>query len=155
MRPELVERYYLLPTLDALFSSIGVKRKLGLSHFVRYLKKVYASFELEKDGLAGTLRKNGETDIVGFTLGTCGHLVGWKGYGDHDDLKAAWMAHWNLDEKVPTSKWTTRTPFIKELAAYGGYFGIQTLTKLLECRNALVERSRTCEASLDEILSLN
>ena len=43
--PYTVEKYYLLPAIDELQEEIKVKKKVGITHFLRYLKLLFRRLE--------------------------------------------------------------------------------------------------------------
>lgn len=49
INPELVERVLLVPELENLFSVIGVKNKVGVTHAAKYLKVCFTEFIVDPD----------------------------------------------------------------------------------------------------------
>lgn len=46
INPELVERVLLLPRLEKLINEIGVKRKVGITHAAKYLKRNFCNIDI-------------------------------------------------------------------------------------------------------------
>jgi hypothetical protein len=53
MNPELIERAYIIPGIDKLIRVIGLKKKVGITHYTRYIKSLYSSFDSEGTEEAG------------------------------------------------------------------------------------------------------
>lgn len=49
INPDLVESVLLLPKLDALFKSVGVKRSIGITHAVKFFKSSYKELSIDDD----------------------------------------------------------------------------------------------------------
>jgi hypothetical protein len=65
--PELHERSLLLPKLEILFNSLNVKSKIGITHYLRYLKYMfedcfYGGDDFEDEGIMYTYH-NSKNDI--------------------------------------------------------------------------------------------
>jgi hypothetical protein len=156
MRPEVVEQYYILPELNRLTKTLGIRRTVGMEHYLAFLQKSYSRFELRDGEIWGTLLKERQTqDISRFCLRTCGHLIGWKGFTNtKEGTKFMWDKYGKDQEIVafPTKALTVNDEFLCDLAEKTAYFSIEALRLLLKIRAALIAKSRTTEASLDEIL---
>lgn len=51
INPSLVERELIVPRLEEFFNSIEVKRMVGVTHYLRYLKYFFDSIMVEDDGV--------------------------------------------------------------------------------------------------------
>jgi predicted NACHT family NTPase len=58
INPELVERVLFVPQLEKLFSKVGIKRKVGITHTAKYFKSVFKSLNIEKNRLSATAKDN-------------------------------------------------------------------------------------------------
>lgn len=162
MRPEIVEQHFLMPGLDQLFSLIGVRKKIGITHYLRYLKEAYEHFAVRQDDVIGTHNKKSKlriADLVSFTLWTCGNVVGWTGFTQSAETRKANMKYfWDTysregkEVRIPTAGLTTRDPFVHDLAEKAMFFSIETLRTVNRIRAALKERASLRERSLDDIL---
>lgn len=91
MRPEIVERYYILPGLDRLFDKIGYKRSLGVTHHERFIKACFRQFVLHNTHPGALFDDDADLslpEVLSFTMRHCGHLIGWKGLGERKLEKA-------------------------------------------------------------------
>lgn len=56
INPELVERVLFVPQLEKMFTDIGVKKKVGVTHTAKYIKTMYKSLNIEKKRLSATFK---------------------------------------------------------------------------------------------------
>lgn len=54
INPELVERVLFVPQLGKMFTDIGVKKKVGITHAAKYIRTMYKSLNIEKKRLSAT-----------------------------------------------------------------------------------------------------
>lgn len=77
INPELVERVLIVPRLEELFNEIGVKKKVGITHTTKYLKRYYKQFHLLDDSLAAS--RNHEAgnyvNVVHLSIQMCKNYV--------------------------------------------------------------------------------
>lgn len=66
LNPDLIERVLVIPKLKAMFNEIGVKRDVGVSHTVKYLKRTYTRLNVEQGNISATIKdiKNCETPLI-------------------------------------------------------------------------------------------
>jgi hypothetical protein len=152
MNPEVVERGFVLPYLDKLAIAIGVKNRLGITHYLRYLKSQYRQFILDGNEITGYRHSNFPYNrVVYFALVHSGSLLGWKGFQrDKQEVAALFKKH----GKGPhvTAKMTIKDPFIRDLATKGQFFSQNTLELALKIKSALVEKHRRNDKTIDELL---
>lgn len=157
MRPEIIERFYVVPGLNHLFQRIGFKRTLGVSHHERLIRACFSSFLLTPEHLGATFERTNDwplIELASFTLRRCGPLVGWRGFGQQDSEKALaikWSARTN-DRTIDIRKSPHGREFIRDLAKSGGFFSLDMLKALLAVRDALGEKAKIEEQSLAAIL---
>jgi hypothetical protein len=163
IRPDVVEKYYLLPRLDNLFEFIGyIGGDITREQFLKYMQAAHVELRFgqknSKD-FSGTVNeedKLGLSDLASFTLHHCGGAVGWGGfnklrqgakhllekYGSDDDSERVYVL----------GTLTAEDDFIKDLFQKGSFFSGQTLQVMAKVRDTLKEKAAKKEASLDEIL---
>lgn len=163
IRPDLVEQYYILPTLGRLFKDIGYKNSISLSQYVKYLKLTYTSFKFRGCDILGERGISNYSDQVlgsiSFTLSKCGHLVGWSGFENVETYEA--NINYLCNKYNPegtdrvlymTKDLTTNHRFVKDLATRGAYFSLDTLKLLIKILEGLKSKALLAENSLEDIL---
>jgi NACHT domain len=154
MDPELVERAFILPSLEKLAQLIRLKTHLGITHYLRYLKSQYPRFELTDTNIRG-FSSSSRLDLYGttvsFVLYHCGSLVGWYGFPKHvDDIRFLRKKYGK--GPIDISKMTYRDDFIVDLASQDHFFSKKTLQLTFDIREALLEKHRNANKSIDELL---
>jgi hypothetical protein len=161
IRPDLIEQHYILPALDKLFADIGCKRSIQLSHYVKYLKRTYASFNFSHGKMVAGHNPKDEykiTDVIYFTLHRCGHLVGWSGFGENKKSQAGIKYMCDTyggelyDLQILTKNLNSKDRFVHDLAKKGMFFSIGTLKIISQIRDTLKSKAILMERSLEDIL---
>jgi hypothetical protein len=159
MRPDLVERHYLLPGLDRLFDAIGVKKNVGISHYLKFLRRLVKRFEIGSGTLScfmESLTSFQETELIAFCMKYSEQLSGIP-FAD-DDLDYNWIPqHYHLDTDnaiIDTSDLTTQSKFLKDMAQKGGQFSLTSLQIAFKVRLALKAKASQMCQTLSEILAL-
>src|SRR5439155_8343879 len=77
INPDLVERALIVPQLERLFSDIGVKRKIGVTHAARYFKKIYRSCHLDHGRVSAVMasEKADAGSILQLAVGHCSTYI--------------------------------------------------------------------------------
>ena len=146
MKPELVEQAYIIPGLNKLFEDIGLKKSIGITHFLKYIQAAYTEFRYMHGEQIGALvsAQHGQriASLVAFTFRNCGHLIGWTRFPALPHPEGTVERHYGAQKNVTvrTAELKTTDPFVKELAHSGCYFSIETLKKLSAMRSALIEK---------------
>lgn len=95
-------------------------------------------------------------DLIVYSLTNCGYLVGWPGFKWTWPTIASWRDY--VDEEVEfehiisTPKLTSKDIFIHQLGVGRHTFSRQALEYALKVKQALVEKHKRAERSIDEIL---
>jgi hypothetical protein len=163
IRPDVVEQYYLLPKLDALFEFIGYQGgAITKEQFLKYAQVTHSEVQLgrknEEHFTASVNAKDiqGFASLSSFALRHCGRQVGWNGF-----KKVCEDSKWMLEKygsedgayKVyALAGMTADTDFIKDLFEKGSFFSVETLQVMAKIRVALKEKTAKKESSLEEIL---
>lgn len=58
MNQGLVERELFIPILTELYKGIGVKNKVGITHYSKFMKSTYSSFIFFNESISGRLKSN-------------------------------------------------------------------------------------------------
>lgn len=153
MNPELVERAFIIPCLERLAKFIGLRTRVGITHYLRYLKSQYPRFELPEGTIIGypSSPQYPYGKMVSFVIYHCGSLVGWHAFPAHlDDLE--FMRKKYGKGPIDISNMTYRDDFIVDLATQKHFFSKPTLQLVFDIRKALVEKHRNADKSIDELL---
>lgn len=60
INPSLVERELLVPKLEELFSDLQIKKMIGITHYLRYLKYFFESISIDIDGAFFSFHSTGK-----------------------------------------------------------------------------------------------
>lgn len=153
MKPELVEAMLIIPNLEALQNFIGMRKKLGMRHYVRYIRAEYSILMLHRNEVEGWIyAKNARSyhDIVSFALYHCGQLVEWPGY-ERGSINVSTV------REAPTTQLDiaslpAASAVFRELASGNHLLSFKALEYALKAKTALIEKHRRLDQSIDEIL---
>ncbi|RJP69725.1 MAG: NACHT domain-containing protein [Ignavibacteriales bacterium] len=157
MNPEIMEKLFILPMLSKFFKMIGLKNKVGLEHFYKYMNLCFSIITVEKDNLLGRHHAEGKssyTNFVFFVINNCGHHVGWKGF-DGSKIKVDFFKKYQKEKSFPEfklSELSENSEFIKDLYNNAYYFSKKTLELLLNINKAILEKHKNFKNSIEEIL---
>jgi hypothetical protein len=156
IKPELVERVYIIPGIERLESFIKLKKSLSLTHYTKYLKAAYSSFDIYQNELSAYSGsdKHGFSDLVSFTLWKCGHEIGWTNFPVNDDVYFLAEKYEALENPVSieTSDLTATDEFTRDLSSNGQFFSIKTLQLVIRIKKALIQKHKSADVTLEEIL---
>jgi hypothetical protein len=165
MNPELVERTLLIPGLEGLERAIKVKRRVGVTHFLRFLKFEVDSIRISSGRLEGFYLRDAEGfhAIIDFAMAHCGTLIGWTGFTSFTEIKRSfpWEKYGPKYGKshdktntytISVSKLKYTDDIVHDMALSGGFFSIRMLEQALEVKKALIKRHKSIDSSLEEIL---
>jgi len=150
--PEVVERNYILPEIERLKKIIGLKRKVGITHYTRYLKKAFKEVSVTIDSQLCILSNPTFPNLCSFTLRCCGHLVASTGNSSKNSKERENFFKIYGNRDIDIKKLTNRSPFVKGLAEHGGFLSLATLQRVFDIAELLEKRLRKTEASLEEII---
>lgn len=157
--PELVERVYIIPKLEDLAKRIGVKKKVGVSHYLSYLKANIEYIQIYNDRLARFLMKHDRslTTLVSYSLRHCGSMVGRSNDKMPDD-DSRWQKYTDDDgsARVMMSKLKYRDEFVRDLSNSSSpfFFSKAALEDALNVKDALIRKHKATDSSLDKILDI-
>jgi len=161
MNPELVERHLIIPGIEKIERYLKLKKKVGITHYVRFIKSEYTHFEFSGRDIRGahSTSYHGFSSIISFALHHCGHIIGWKGFGDKDKEEIQYLTSkygkksgpgtW---EPIPVSHLSYKDDFIRDLASKGRFFSLRTLELAIEIKKALIKKHQDLDDSLEQIL---
>jgi predicted NACHT family NTPase len=153
---ELVEREIIIPGLTKFFNEIGLKKKVGITHFVKYMKICYSEIIITRESTRASGRHefrdfkellkiiNRNHNPYGFPVADIEkiHNLLYKNYGDGDN-----------EVVFLTSDLSIRSPLILDLAEHGEFFSKAYLECLLNFSKDLQERHKNPRKKIDFLLS--
>lgn len=158
MRPEIVEQYYIIPGLENMFSKIGYKNKLGITHFIKYIKSSYEIFVVQHNTFGAVysrLKEKYYPELIRFTLNNCGNLVGWEKFIIDEEKEKEFCEKYqplakNGEIDIRTVPYANQ--FLKDISKTNSYFSLNTLNTVLDIKKALDKKNKIKEKSLEDIL---
>ncbi len=151
-----VEKYFILPTVGRLMDAIKFRKKVGITHYLRYLRTVYMNFRIgdEKEGPAAGIKDAAFWESVHFP---------YRQYVRSDDRADVMDDKWRIEivelfysefgkgVLVPTSSLRTTSPFVRKLSQSPGW-GIPYLETVFEIIKSIKKRHERARSSLGVIL---
>lgn len=158
--PYAVELYYVLPAIDKLKASVGLKRKVGISHYLRFLQTLYISIEFrtEHDSQLGfVIRDVPLLYAVMFALKTyrSGEELSFPTPTAHlERSKQLFLAKVGDQTRLSTKTLTTRSPLTRHLADFAGWpANLQELQRVFDTADDIRKRHEVAQESLERILA--
>lgn len=159
MNPELVERELLIPKLNKMFKALGVRKKVGITHFTRHLKSEVDTIEISENGTGFILKSSNEKFYeigrFAFERGTSSS----QGRRSVDDV-AMWRkflkkysGKGGVQKIYELSDQTYRSPVIRDISSCGGSFSLSFLEQLHAIKKELEVKHERAGRSLDELLA--
>lgn len=159
MRPDVVERYYLIPCLSRLLGELGIKGKSTDAHARRYQRKIIEYIYIHDDFVSVSIVDDSVFEAVLFALKRCGSQVGFMPNAIIDRTKERdFIAKYTKDkgnDREPINPWKDELAksFLAELRKTdGSAFSINALQALQSILQLLVQKARSGEQSLEKIL---
>ncbi|MDC9721721.1 MAG: NACHT domain-containing protein [Urechidicola sp.] len=147
----------ILPFLENLFKEIGLKKNIGITNYLKFIKKCWERFEFKNDNLYGIANDTKLKEMVNFILwDVCEELL-------YKEMLNVNQGEWipNLKKKsvedgiitvIETKNLKTTDDSVKELYKYGVLFSKKTLKILQYANNEISSRKSKVETSLSELL---
>jgi hypothetical protein len=166
MSPELVERDFLIPRLTRLQQVLKVKRKVGITHFLRFMQLSKVVFRFSKQrGLIPDFINITDILLIQFVLMHYKDEVNYKGliYIDFDSLNhgtksrkisMSYLEQTKRQVSVTAAELSTRDELVKYVATYGNLFSIAALQAAFDAKSMIIKKHETQSSSLDAILGL-
>lgn len=153
MRPELAERVIIIPAINEVQRLIGFKRKVGISHYLRFMKLQGYNIEIQLDDIWFTRNaKRDYSDLFRSVLKKYGKLVGWSIDSAKLTVETEAICKNFPNADFGISKLTTKHELIRSLAFGSGFFSIRMLEAVFKIKEVLIEKHHAAEQTLDELL---
>jgi hypothetical protein len=150
IKPEIVEKVLIMPTIERVEKQMELKGKVGPTHLLRFMKKNVNAIQFDSDGVFFSPTNDSAIPVMVFAFGKIGHLVGWTGYisGRADVVNPPEIA----DGEYKIADLTLKHPAFRYLAFGDGVLCINTMQALMNIKKALVARQESTEISIQELL---
>ncbi len=156
INPELVERVLIIPKLEKLLTSIGVKKAVGITHTVRLFKVNYKTLNIEPEDITATMRSNEATemDVAHFAVR---HYSSFKFqkpefYDAFRDKIIAEFGDPGVIVKFETKDLSHRSPVMQSVANGLGSFSSKYVEAILEAYTMLKKKHANRIEQLDILL---
>lgn len=158
INPELVERVLIVPRLSTLFSEIGVKNKVGITHAAKYLKKAYKSLNIDSENLSASIDgiEANVSAIVHLAVHLCENYVfPDKSYFDNH-LKEMIEKYGNGENRVEyqTKDLTYKTPIMADTLNSKGAFSEDYLQAAYDAFKRLKNKHENRSKNLESLLGI-
>ena len=151
MDPYAVEKHYLLPAIDRLRREIRLKKKIGITHFLRYLKVMYEGLGIKKaDDEPYLVIKDGPFfDAFHFALRNYKKVPPTARAAD-SRVKA--LLRQRSGVSIRCTSLQTKSPIVRAMMESGGLTGIEALRRVIETGVQIRKHHEEAESSLNTIL---
>ena len=157
-----VEKHYLLPAIDELQTAIQFKRQVGVTHLVRYLRRVFERFALhERAELRPGMRL--VAHVKDPTLLHALHFAHRNFEQELDDLTGStesegaqladiFREHYGEMTGLECKSLRTTDPFVRALMESESSWGAAFVRRVIEIGALIRERHQEAQSSLNAIL---
>jgi hypothetical protein len=156
MNPELVECTFIIPGLEMIEQTIKLKKKIGITHYLRYLKAILVSIEIRDGKPVGYYLTNNLIiyHIINFTLRHCGHLIGWDNSPRPNSQQVNdWGKYGEGIIRISSFIFNPRirNEFVHDMDSIGNIFSRFALESVFSVKKALIKKHKNTDSSLEEI----
>lgn len=158
INPDLVERELIVPQLVRLYSSIGVKNKVGVTHAVNYIKKTFSRISMEDEHLIFMFENNRtiSNDILRMAVR---HYSPYKPPSQevHKANTALLQKKYCDDNgkcEYETKKLSNRSGILRDVVGLKGAFSLQYLAAGFEVMKTLKTKHDKIVQSFDNLLGI-
>ncbi|MBV2132077.1 NACHT domain-containing protein [Pseudomonas sp. MAP12] len=155
INPDLVERVLITPKLKDLFSEIGVRDKVGITHAVKYMQRAYESITLDEEKIYATYPGT-EANICAII-----HMAVYicETYSFPEDDYFEDNHRWLLERhgskdgeiKLKTESVTYKTPLMADILNSRGAFSIGYLQAAYDAYKILKRKNESAIDSLGKV----
>lgn len=158
MKPELMEKEFIIPAISELQEKIGVRSKVGLSHFLKYLKLHFSEIQWTEENFLFVYRGFEYTRFpacIHYTLNHCRHLLTSGGSVNLDPqlLVEKWRNK-GVGFRLKVNDLTVKSELLADLADNEGFFSIKTLENVFAIKKLLIKKHEGANNSLSQILKI-
>lgn len=167
MNPDLVERHLIIPKLEELFNKIGVKNKVGITHYTKFMQLEFDHMQID----SGRRGIGPEAKKIRLSAAHIGPKIGFfricrfisMNYIENDQIEKIFNSEKTNQfiKKYSKNKsnniyklelMTYRSPFMKDLAQSGGVFSLLFLQEVFRIKKIIEARHKNPTKRLEELL---
>jgi len=163
IHPELVERVLIIPKLEAYFSELGIKKKVGISHIVKHMKRAYDFISIEKKKLSAARKDTtGGEALVSMMALRYGNYK-FRGQAYYEQYAADLYERYKDGHAVgriqnrlrfPTKGMTQKTPVLLDIVYGQGTFSIVFLQTAFDAFIKLKSKHENRIENLEGLLGI-
>ena len=157
MDKEYMDFEVVHPFIENLFKKIKLKKNIGITVYLTYIKSIWEKFEFKSGNLYGTPSDIECKEMIFFILYCVNPELRDKELSSND--KSKWVREQKMMSQIkseiysyPTSNMKTTDTFIKELYTNGILFSSRPLKVLQKVNNEILTRKNSYEKKLTELL---
>ncbi|WP_242195984.1 MULTISPECIES: NACHT domain-containing protein [unclassified Pseudomonas] len=159
INPDLVERVLLVPKLSKMFEDIGVKRKVGITHVMRFFKKQFITLNIERSRITASAAELEATvyELAGLVARNYGGYV-FPDQKLFDEREAKYVEEFGVKNEIvsiPIAKLTSNHPILKEFMNWEGNFSIKHLQAAYDGFKKLKAKHENRLQKLDSLLGIS
>ena len=158
MDPYAVEKYYILPAIDRLRKEIKVRKQVGVTHLLRYLRLMFKKFELMDRGrpganLAAYFKNNSDFHDLHFIRRIYNEEFSSDLSPAHVTLEETFRKEYGENSSIQCTSFRTSSPVLRALMDCPGWLGALDLQCVIDIGVRIRKRHQEAESSLDAILN--
>ncbi|MEQ1530881.1 MAG: NACHT domain-containing protein [Methylococcales bacterium] len=159
---DLFERYLLLPKLEDFFNELKIKKSVGITHFLNYLKLTYSTIDYdhsEDRGMMFTYRNSNRLSLI-----ICeNRLLRIMAFdyskfvipSKSDELKKEmYRKYFEQNQEYETNLLNVKSPIIIDLNSEGSWYSANFLSAAYEAHKKLKSKHMKTSQSFDKLLGL-
>ena len=159
INPDLVERVLLLPKLSKMFEEIGVRRKVGITHVMRFFKKQFVTLNIERSSITASASEHEATvyELAGFVARNYGGYI-FPDQEIFDQREARFIEEFGVKDeivRIPVAKLTSNHPILNEFMNWEGNFSINHLQAAYVGLKKLKAKHENRLRKLDNLLGIS
>jgi hypothetical protein len=158
INPELIERVLVIPSLKSLFKDLGVKRKVGVTHAAKYIKKVYKTLNIDEETVSANF--DGVDANVSAVIHLAVHLCDayefpeQNYFDEHHQIMQKKYGDLNGRVSYETKDLTYKTPVLADSLSAKGIFSVEYLQAAYDAYKQLKMKHENRSSNLDELLGI-
>lgn len=158
INPDLVERELLVPKLEELFSLLGVKRKVGITHAAKFIKSTYSNISVDEEHVRATFsnKNSGLSHVLHLAVKHRGKFK-FKEKAHYDGFRDSLLDKYADGKRrieYKTSNMTSRSPFLLDVFTGGGAFSVEYLSDGFDTYRQLKHKHANSIQNLDALLGI-
>lgn len=157
MNPELVERDLIVPRIESLQRALGIKKRVGITHYKKYIMRLVDIVHINVDGTASFSVNDADLFVfLQFIVDVYPKFE--KAIAGRLHMDKAFWSKFSDKERAVEFRLRDMKPLheiISFMANGAGFISKETLELVIELRNDLLSKFAIMDQSLEEILISN